>query len=193
MLGVILVIKINLLPEERRKSEVPVHKFLLAGTYLVAGVTLIFWAYSLFMFKYTESHLADVQNQISSLHVWQERYELNQVQSAEINKRNNIVQGKLKERLLWSNSLAELGNITPYGCWLLSVTQDKAKASEITIKGKSLNMENILDFINRLQKDPTINSVDLLDTKLSKAGNAAGSAAAIEFSLKVNKSEVGKK
>ena len=53
--------------------------------------------------------------------------------------------------------------------------------------------DNILDFINRLQKDPTINSVDLLDTKLSKAGNATGSAAAIEFSLKVNKSEVGKK
>lgn len=187
------MIRINLLPEERRKSEVPVYKFFLAGTYLVAALTLLFWAYSLFMFKYTESTLADAQAQISSLHVWQERYELNQAQNAEINKRNNIVQAKVKERLLWSNSLAELGNVTPYGCWLLSVTQDKAKASEITIKGKSLSMENILEFIARLQKDPTINSVDLLDTKLSKAGNAAGSASAIDFSLKVNKSEVGKK
>ena len=52
---------------------------------------------------------------------------------------------------------------------------------------------NILEFINRLQKDPTITSVDLLDTKLSKAANTAGSASAIDFSLKVNKSEVGKK
>ena len=187
------MIRINLLPEERRKSEVTVYKFFLAGTYLVAALTLLFWAYSLFMFKYTESNLADAQAQISSLHVWQERYELNQAQNAEINKRNNIVQAKVKDRLLWSNSLAELGNVTPYGCWLLSVTQDKAKASEITIKGKSLSMENILEFISRLQKDPTINSVDLLDTKLSKAGNAAGSASAIDFSLKVNKSEVGKK
>ena len=83
--------------------------------------------------------------------------------------------------------------MTPYGCWLLSVAQDKAKATEITIKGKALNMDNILEFINRLQKDPTITSVDLLDTKLTKAGNTAGSASAIEFSLKVNKSEVGKK
>ncbi|MGE4588542.1 MAG: PilN domain-containing protein [Acidaminococcaceae bacterium] len=187
------MIKINLLPEERRRSEVPAYKFLLAGTYLVTVVTVLFWAYSLFMFKYAENKLADVQNQISSLHVWQERYDLNQVQNAEINKRNNIVKEKLKERLLWSNSLAELGNVTPYGCWLLNVTQNKAKTSEITIKGKSLNMENILDFINRLQKDPTINSVDLLDTKLSKAANSAGSAVAIDFSLKVHKSEVGKK
>ena len=187
------MIKINLLPEERRRSEVPVHKFLLAGTYLVAAVTLLIWAYSLCMFKYTESNLADAQSQIGSLHVWQERYELNQVQNAEINKRNNIVLGKLKERLLWSSSLAELGNVTPYGCWLLSVAQDKAKSTEIIIKGKALNMDNILEFISRLQKDPTINSVDLLDTKLSKAGNTAGSASVIDFSLKVNKSEVGKK
>ena len=79
------MIKINLLPEERRRSEVPVHKFLLAGTYLVAAVTTLFWAYSLFMFKYTESNLADAQSQIGSLHVWQERYELNQTQNAEIN------------------------------------------------------------------------------------------------------------
>lgn len=187
------MIKINLLPEDRRRTEVPVSKFFLAGTYLVAALTIIFWAYSLFMFKYAESNLADAQSQITSLHVWQERYELNQVQNAEINKRNNIVQAKLKDRLLWSNSLAELGNLTPYGCWLLNVTQDKAKASEITIKGKALSMENILEFINRLQKDPTTNSVDLLDTKLSKAGNVPGSASVIEFSIKVNKSEVGKK
>ena len=149
------MIKINLLPEERRRSEVPVHKFLLAGTYLVAAVTILFWSYSLFMFKYTESKLADAQSQIGSLHVWQERYELNQVQNAEINKRNNIVQANMK--------------------------------------GKALNMDNILEFINRLQKEPTINSVDLLETKLSKAGSASGSATAIDFSLKVNKSEVGKK
>ena len=187
------MIKINLLPEERRRSEVPVHKFFLAGTYLVAAITFLFWAYSLFMFKYTESNLLDAQNQISSLHIWQERYELNQVQTAEINKRNNIIQEKLKERLVWSSSLAELGNVTPYGCWLLNVAQDKAKVNEITIKGKALNMDNILEFINRLQRDPTIASVDLLDTKLSKAGNAAGAASTIDFSLKINKSDVGKK
>ena len=187
------MIKINLLPEERRRAEVPTHKFFLAGTYLVVAVTVLFWAYSLFMFKYAESKLADAQSQISSLHVWQERYELNQAQNAEIKKRENIVLGKVKERLLWSSSLAELGNSTPYGCWLLTVAQDKAKASEITIKGKALNMNNILDFISRLQKDPSINSVDLLDTKLGKASNTGGSAATIDFSLKVHKSEVGKK
>ena len=187
------MIKINLLPEERRRTELPTYKFLLAGTYLVAAVTILFWAYSLFMFKYTESKLADAQSQIGSLHVWQERYELNQVQNAEINKRNNIVQANMKDRLIWSNSLAELGNVTPYGCWLLNVAQDKAKTNEIIIKGKALNMDNILEFINRLQKEPTINSVDLLETKLSKAGSASGSATAIDFSLKVNKSEVGKK
>ncbi len=187
------MIKINLLPEERRRSELPVYKFFLAGTYFIVFVTILFWAYSLFMFKYTESKLADVRNEISALHVWQDRFELNQKQNTEINKRNNIVKAKAKERLLWSNSLAELGNVTPYGCWLLSVAQDKVKASEITIKGKALNMDNILDFISRLQKEPNIESVELLDLKLGKAGKAVGSSTSIDFSLKIHKNGVGKK
>lgn len=187
------MIKINLLPEERRRVEFPVYKFFLTGTYLIIGLTLIFWAYSLGMYKYTENRLEEVNAAISSMHVWQERYELNQAQNAEIKKRDTILQGKSKERLLWSHSLAELGNITPYGCWLLSVGQDKANIADITIKGKALKMDGILEFINRLQHEPYIESVELLDTKRSTAGNGATTAAAIDFSLKIRQNGAVKK
>ncbi|NLY83065.1 MAG: PilN domain-containing protein [Acholeplasmataceae bacterium] len=187
------MIRINLLPESRRKKVTPQHKYFLLATYCVLALTVLFWGYSLGMLKYTEGKLRDAEGSIAAMHVWQERYELNLQQLAELNKRNTMVANLAKERLLWSRSLGELGNLTPYGCWLVSVAQDKAKPSEVSLKGKALSMDNILEFIGRLQQEPGITSVDLIETNSGKAASTAGAANVIDFSLKLQKSEVAKK
>ena len=64
------------------------------------------------MFKYTESKLSDVNEGIVSMKVWQERFDKAQQQNAEVNKRNTIVRNLSKDRIVWSRSLAELGNVT---------------------------------------------------------------------------------
>lgn len=187
------MIKINLLPENLRKKERPIGNILLLVSYMLLGVTLIYWAFSLFMVKYTENNLNEVKQNLSALHVWQERYELDQVQLGEINKRENIVKTKITERMVWYQSLAELGNTTPFGAWLVSVTQDKTNPHQIQIKGKALRMENILDFISRLQADVKVARVDLVETQQGRATGVSGAATTFDFTLNVLRNEEGKK
>lgn len=43
--------------------------------------------------------------------------------------------------------LAELGNVTPYGCWLTSVKQGN-KPDQMSIAGKAMKMDDIVKFIS---------------------------------------------
>ncbi|MEG2342606.1 MAG: PilN domain-containing protein [Acidaminococcaceae bacterium] len=178
------MIKINLLPEERRKKELPIEKIYLVATYAFVILALCLWGYNLAVFKYTEAKLETVNSNISALHVWQERYELNQAQNADIKQREVIVTDLSKTRMFWSRNLAELGNITPYGCWLTAVRQDTNKPEKITITGKALKMEMLLDFIYRLQQEPYINSVELTSTDLNTGGQK-GQTDNLNFSVTV--------
>lgn len=164
-----MMININLIPLERRKKGFPVYKIYIFGIYFVLAITLLLWSYNLFMFKYSEAQLKTAQENVINLHLWQERYELNQVQNATLIKRSNIIANLSKSRMLWSDYLAELGNNTPYGCWLTSVNQATNKTNVITIEGNALKMEQLLTFINNLQKDPHITAVSLVRTQTNKA------------------------
>lgn len=124
------MIKINLLPEYRRKTEFPTWKLYRVVAYGLLGLSILLWGYHLAMFKYTESRLSDVNASIASMQVWQERFDKAQIQNAEINKRNTIVRNLSKDRIVWSSLLAELGNVTPYGCWLTSVKQGRSSRTD---------------------------------------------------------------
>ena len=84
------MIRINLLPEYRRKSEFPTWKLYRIIAYVFLGLSILLWGYHLAMFKYTESKLSDVNEGIVSMKVWQERFDKAQQQNAEVNKRNTI-------------------------------------------------------------------------------------------------------
>ena len=80
------MIRINLLPEYRRKSEFPTWKLYRIIAYVFLGLSILLWGYHLAMFKYTESKLSDVNEGIVSMKVWQERFDKAQQQNAEVNK-----------------------------------------------------------------------------------------------------------
>jgi len=184
------MININLIPLERRKKGFPIYKLYIIIIYSILAITLLLWSYNLFMFKYSESKLSKVQGHLSEMHLWQERYNLNQVQNSDISNRENIVKNLKKSRMLWSESLAELGNITPYGCWLTSVSQAADKSNKITIEGNALKMEQLLTFIANLQKDPKITDVSLVGTQTTKATGKSG-VDIIKFTISINKNGGG--
>ena len=69
------MIKINLLPEYRRKTEFPTWKLYRIVAYVFLGLSILLWGYHLAMFKYTESRLSEVNEGIASMKVWQERFD----------------------------------------------------------------------------------------------------------------------
>ena len=178
------MIDINLMPLDKRKKDFPLYKIYLMGIYGLLALTLLLWAYNLFMFKYDQYKLTAMQDQLSGMNVWKERYALNERQNADIASRGNIIKGLNANRMIWSDMLSELGSITPYGCWLTTVTQDNEKPSNIVIEGRALKMEHILGFIHNLQQDPQITSVSLGGTKSTKVAGT-GEISVIEFSLAV--------
>lgn len=76
------MIRINLLPEYRRKSEFPAWKLYRIIAYVFLGLSILLWGYHLAMFKYTESKLSNVNEGIASMKVWQERFDKAQQQNA---------------------------------------------------------------------------------------------------------------
>lgn len=178
------MININLLPAERRNQGFPVHKLLLLLTYFTLGITLIVWAIYLGMFKYTEAQVAKTQGELGKMSLWQKRYDLHQAQNAEINKRGNVINSLLKNRVIWSDALASLGNITPYGVWLTKVNQNDRNAENISLEGKALKLDQVLMFVQNLQQDPQIASVVLEKTTNSKT---QGTMQIISFTLKVTR------
>ena len=177
------MIRINLLPEYRRKSEFPTWKLYRIIAYVFLGLSILLWGYHLAMFKYTESKLSDVNEGIVSMKVWQERFDKAQQQNAEVNKRNTIVRNLSKDRIVWSRSLAELGNVTPYGCWLTSVKQGN-KPDQMSIAGKAMKMDDIVKFISLLQARPDIANVQLISADESNNNNSS-TAGVIDFTLEI--------
>lgn len=184
------MIRINLLPEYRRKSEFPTWKLYRIIAYVFLGLNILLWGYHLAMFKYTESKLSDVNEGIVSMKVWQERFDKAQQQNAEVNKRNTIVRNLSKDRIVWSRSLAELGNVTPYGCWLASVKQGN-KPDQMSIAGKAMKMDDIVKFISLLQARPDIANVQLISADESNNNNSS-TAGVIDFTLEIQRSGVKK-
>ena len=164
------MIRINLLPEYRRKSEFPTWKLYRIIAYVFLGLSILLWGYHLAMFKYTESKLSDVNEGIVSMKVWQERFDKAQQQNAEVNKRNTIVRNLSKDRIVWSRSLAELGNVTP---------------------GKAMKMDDIVKFISLLQARPDIANVQLISADESNNNNSS-TAGVIDFTLEIQRSGVKK-
>ena len=174
------MIRINLLPEYRRKSEFPTWKLYRIIAYVFLGLSILLWGYHLAMFKYTESKLSDVNEGIVSMKVWQERFDKAQQQNAEVNKRNTIVRNLSKDRIVWSRSLAELGNVTQGN-----------KPDQMSIAGKAMKMDDIVKFISLLQARPDIANVQLISADESNNNNSS-TAGVIDFTLEIQRSGVKK-
>ena len=184
------MIRINLLPEERQKREFPLWKVYRFFTYVFLGITFVLWAYNLGVYKYTNSKLADVDSQIASIKVWEDRYNKAQTENADIRMRDGLVVELNKSRIMWSRFAAELGNVTPAGCWLDNIKQTAGKNGDtLTIKGGAMNMDILLDYANRLQTLPNVVDAQIVDTAQNKKNNVQY----ISYTVVLQRSGVAKK
>jgi len=182
------MIKINMLPPDKRKQGFPVNKVLLIITYFILGATLLVWAVSLALFKYDEAKVTKTESELAKLTVWQQRFDLNQAQNSDIARRGKLVSDFSKQRIVWSELLGNLGNVTPYGCWLTKITQNTQKPEDVSIEGSALKLDQVLSFVHNLQLDPQVESV-VLDSTDQKTLNKA---IVVNFKITMTKRVAGK-
>ncbi len=181
------MLRINLLPDYRNNTKLPTWKLYRIFAYIFLSLCILLWGYYLALFKYSESKLNKVNEDITSLQIWQERFDKAQIENAKINQRNDIIRNLAKNRIIWSNSLKEFGNATPDGCWLTSIKPGR-KQEIILINGKALKIDDVIEFINVLQRWP-----DVADVQLLKASeNTSDDVKTTDFALEVKRSGVKK-
>lgn len=184
------MIKINLLPLERQRTEFPMWKLYRVGTYVFLVLTLAAWGYNLGLYKYLNYQTGKVDQQIVEMKVWQDRYDKAMAQNADVSQRETIINKLNKDRISWGRFLAEMGNITPSGCWLDNVRQATSKDGDVLIlKGGARTMDNVLEYSSRLQGLPNVVSVQLQETNQAEKNKVKY----IQFTLQVDRKGVARK
>lgn len=113
---------------------------------------------------YQANKIEHLQEQITALSMWQQRYASVQKLEHEIHERDNALNVLAKEQFDWENFLELLGRTAPEGCWINKVQQNEQQ-DEILLYGKAEKLPDLEVFIEGLHNSDSITSVELVETR----------------------------
>lgn len=113
---------------------------------------------------YQANKIEHLQEQITSLGMWQQRYASVQKLEHDIHERDNTLNVLAKEQFDWGNFLELLGRIVPEGCWINKVQQNEQQ-DEILLYGKAEKLSDLEVFIEGLRNSDSITSAELVETR----------------------------
>lgn len=113
---------------------------------------------------YQANKIEHLQEQITSMGMWQQRYASVQKLEHDIHERDNTLNVLAKEQFDWENFLELLGRTAPEGCWINKVQQN-GKPDEILLYGRAEKLSDLEVFIEGLRNSESITSVELVETR----------------------------
>lgn len=179
------MININLMPLNMKKREFPWYKIY---GFITLIVLLIFFIYSIFVFGSNyliNQELEEGKNDLLKINTWEKRYNDSERQERLIKKDKAIIKSIEKSKVYWGDSLIKISNVCPNGCWLTNFQQDSKEDNIIKLSGKALTMEDLLEFVHNLQKQPYIQSVNLsnVDANISEKTYGEVDYAKVKFDI----------
>lgn len=113
---------------------------------------------------YQANKIEHLQEQITSMGMWQQRYASVQKLEHDIHERDNTLNVLAKEQFDWGNFLELLGRTAPEGCWINKVQQDEQQ-DEILLYGRAEKLSDLEVFIEGLRNSDNITSAELVETR----------------------------
>lgn len=113
---------------------------------------------------YQANKIEHLQEQITALSMWQQRYASVQKLEHDIHEHDNTLNVLAKEQFDWENFLELLGRTAPEGCWINKVQQN-GKPDEILLYGRAEKLSDLEVFIGGLRNSESITSVELVETR----------------------------
>ena len=113
---------------------------------------------------YQANKIEHLQEQITAMSMWQQRYASVQKLEHNIHERDNTLNVLAKEQFDWGNFLELLGRTAPEGCWINKVQQNEQQ-DEILLYGRAEKLSDLEVFIEGLRNSESITSVELVETK----------------------------
>lgn len=113
---------------------------------------------------YQANKIEHLQEQITALSMWQQRYASVQKLEHDIHERDNALNVLAKEQFDWENFLELLGRTAPEGCWINKVQQNEQQ-DEILLYGRAEKLSDLEVFIEGLRNSDSITSAELVETR----------------------------
>lgn len=113
---------------------------------------------------YQANKIEHLQEQITAMSMWQQRYASVQKVEHNIHERDNTLNVLAKEQFDWGNFLELLGRTAPEGCWINKVQQNEQQ-DEILLYGRAEKLSDLEVFIEGLRNSDSITSVELVETR----------------------------
>lgn len=113
---------------------------------------------------YQANKIEHLQEQITAMSMWQQRYASVQKLEHDIHERDNTLNVLAKEQFDWGNFLELLGRTAPEGCWINKVQQNEQQ-DEILLYGRAEKLSDLEVFIEGLRNSDNITSVELVETR----------------------------
>lgn len=135
--------------------------------YLAAALLFIMFAACGSVYGYSvyqANKIENLQEQITALSMWQQRYASVQKLEHDIHERDNTLNVLAKEQFDWENFLELLGRIVPEGCWINKVQQNEQQ-DEILLYGRVEKLSDLEVFIEGLRNGESFTSIELVETK----------------------------
>ncbi len=135
--------------------------------YLAAALLFIMFAACGSVYGYSvyqANKIEHLQEQITAMSMWQQRYSSVQKLEHDIHERDNTLNVLAKEQFDWGNFLELLGRTAPEGCWINKVQQDEQQ-DEILLYGRAEKLSDLDVFIEGLRNSDNITSAELVETR----------------------------
>lgn len=142
------MIRINLLPPELRRPELPVKKLLLmtgVGVALILGSLIAYSSYQGWQYQH---QIQAIRNQYQLMLPAQEQMRQANLLQGSIQERNRILQSITQERISWQGILSQLASSTEEGVWLTELSTPERQT--IKVKGMALAYPAMGAFYQRL-------------------------------------------
>lgn len=135
--------------------------------YLAAALLFIMFAACGSVYGYSvyqANKIEHLQEQITAMSMWQQRYASVQKLEHDIHERDNTLNVLAKEQFDWENFLELLGRTAPEGCWINKVQQNEQQ-DEILLYGRAEKLSDLDVFIEGLRNSDSITSAELVEAR----------------------------
>ena len=164
--------KLNLLPLKQNSLTVNRWQAYRAATACCIACFLAVWAWQLVQLYSVQNDLQKVQQQITAMGKWQQRYEDAAAFNEKINHRLKLAENLRKQNTYWQQVLSDVAESTPTGCWLEKIEQG-SENMEIIISGYAPDMHKAVEFAEALGKHGKTELTELKTAQIDGRSYAA--------------------
>ena len=111
-----------------------------------------------------KSEWKEAEQQLVPFHSVKKAYEESKEADYRIRQYQQKLQHIRQTEPVWTGAFQTIGKTIPEGCWLDSLQQKQTKSGQLEIKGYALNLEQITEFLERLEQSEVFLKIRLVES-----------------------------